>query len=113
MKEATGKTIRAVKRCFLIRFIPNIEIGEDQILVGLVKDLCVTRRNRRRPKVQRLAIVEFWPQLSQSDDIAGERSQTICLAPSPSLISPVPLPFSKSLIVALPCSHNGAFSEES
>jgi hypothetical protein len=25
--------------------------------------------------------------------------------PSPSLISPVPLPFSKSLIVALPCSN--------
>ena len=37
LKEATGKTIRAVKRCFLIRFIPIIEIGEDQIFVGLVK----------------------------------------------------------------------------
>ncbi len=116
LKEATGKTIRAVKRCFLIRLILNIEIREDQILVGLVKDLCVTRRNRRRTKVQRLAKVEFRPQVNQMTLLEKEVKQFV-LHPLPStsissyvlsplsLISPVPLPFSNSLIVALPCSN--------
>ena len=56
--------------------------------------------------MQRLAIVEFWPQVSQMILLEKEVKQFVLHPlPSPSLISPVPFPFSKSLIVALPCSN--------
>ena len=64
--------------------------------------------------MQRLAIVEFWPQVSHMTLLEKEVKQFVLHpVPSPSLISPVRFTFFKVSYRRLAMFSYGAFSEES